>query len=128
MRQGGTETAPGRLFVTSGDASARALVGKTEITPKTWHHLALVRDRRRVAIYLDGKTPPEIYGEVAVDPKQKLKSLLIGGAENGSASFEGKLDEVSLFDRALSVAEISGHFRASRDNSESLRPNCDWCV
>jgi hypothetical protein len=110
---GGTHAVPGRLFFTSGDVSANALVGTTEITPKTWHHLALVRDRGQVGIYLDGNTKPEILGQVSVSPKRGLKSLVIGGTENSLASFEGKIDEVALFDRALGAHEIARHFAAS---------------
>ena len=109
---GGTNAAPGRLFYSSGDTSTKTLAGTTELAPKTWHHLALVRDRGRVAIYLDGKTEPEVSGEVAADPKHNLKSLLVGGSEKSFASFEGKIDEVALYDRALNAAEIAQHFSA----------------
>ena len=117
---GGTNADPGRLFFSSGDVSAKALVGTTEITPKTWHHLALVRDRGQVVIYLDGKTEPEIIGLAEVDPKRGLKSLFVGGGtENDPASFEGKIDEVALFDRSLAAEEIARHFAASLADAPS---------
>ena len=55
---GGTRSAPGRL-VFLGEGSP--LVGKTPIAPKTWNHVVLVRDGRRVAVYLNGA--PDLSGE-----------------------------------------------------------------
>ena len=33
---------------------AKLLTGKTTLAPETWHHIVLVRDGKKVAIYLDG--------------------------------------------------------------------------
>jgi len=110
---GGTNLAPGRLFFSTGGAHAKEIVGKTRLEPKTWHHLALVRDRGQVSIYLDGKTEPEIFAEAGIDPKNRLASLIIGGRENSLASFEGKIDEVALFDRALGARDVTQHYNAS---------------
>ena len=38
--------------------------GKTEISPKTWHHLVLTRTGGRIAVHLDGNPEPEIAGDV----------------------------------------------------------------
>ena len=92
------------------------------MAPKTWHHLALVHDHGQVAIYLDGNTEPEIVAQAEINPRNRLESLIIGGRENGVASFEGKIDEVALFDRALSPLEIARHYSASgsgRGNPEA---------
>ena len=78
-----------------------------------------MRDRGQVAIYLDGKTEPEIRGQDTQSPKRALKSLLVGGSENSPASFEGKIDEVALFDRALGAPEIAKHFAASLSDAPS---------
>jgi hypothetical protein len=117
---GGTRMAWGRLFFSSDDSATRSLVGKTEITNKTWHHLGLVRDRGRITIYLDGKDSPEIFGEVAADPKRALKSVLVGGSGNNLTSFEGKIDEIAVYDRALDSLEIARHFAASAAAKPSL--------
>jgi hypothetical protein len=111
---GGTEVAPGRLYFASGRLGAPVLAGKFQIVPKTWHHLVLVRDGNRVAAYLDGNPEPEITGEAERDPVKGRGSLLIGGRGEGVTSFEGKIDEVAFYDRALDAAEIAGHLRAAR--------------
>jgi hypothetical protein len=116
----GTNSAPGRLFCSNGAVSTEALIGAAEIRPKTWHHLVLVRDRGQVVIYLDGRTEPEITGKATVNSTRKLKSLFIGGNANGRANFEGKIDEVTVFDRALGASEIARHFAASRTSEAKL--------
>ena len=98
--------------------------GDTEIAPKTWHHVALVRSPgRRVAVYLDGKLEPEIDGIDGLAPANGPRvgrgapdpALFIGGRGGGGADsrFEGKIDEVALYDRALTADEITAHFRAA---------------
>jgi hypothetical protein len=109
---GGTEFAAGRLFLSASGVRAN-LVGNAEIASKTWHHFALVHYPDKVVIYLDGKSEPDIKGQDLVDPKSRLKSLIVGGRENGLAGFEGKIDEVALFKRALGAQEITRHFDAS---------------
>ena len=97
---GGTNGAPGRL--TFGP-----LTGRSEIQPKTWNHVALVRDGSRVAVYLNGVPEPELAGSAgpAASPR-----VWLGGAEGQTETFEGKLDEVALYDRALSPEEIRRRF------------------
>ena len=120
---GGTNVAAGRLVLSRGGATPMAFTGKTDIVPKTWHHLALVNERGRVSIYIDGKSEPEISCQVESVPKSRLESLFVGGRDDGLASFEGKIDEVALFDRALSVAELARHFEASQlgSTTEAVR-------
>jgi hypothetical protein len=115
---GGTRSAPGRLFFIHGNESARALTGRTEIVPRTWHHLAVARRREHVDVYLDGHAQPEISGALGSEPARGRIAFLFGGASDGSADFEGKIDEVALYDRALSVQELAGHLRVLKDASE----------
>ncbi len=107
---GGTSAGPGRLYLSSG---SKIVVSPTKIALKTWHHIALVREGKRVAIYLDGNPVTGISGEAAADESFRLTSILVGGRDDGAAAFEGKIDEVAVFDRALDGEEIAGHFRAS---------------
>jgi Concanavalin A-like lectin/glucanases superfamily len=111
---GGAGTASGRLFFSSLSAASTVLRGKTEIAFKTWHHLALVRDRRRVSLHIDGRAEPELSGDVEPAITNQPAILWIGGRSRGDSNFEGKLDEIAVFDRALSAREIAEHAQAAR--------------
>ena len=76
----------------------------------------------RSASILTARLSPRFSVRSRWIPKRGLKSLLVGGSENSLASFEGKIDEVALFDRALGAQEIARHFAASlADGAEFAR-------
>jgi len=116
---GGTETGAGKLFFHTGDDAKEALVGKTEIglrswdRPKSWHHVVLVRDGDRVTVYLNGNTVPEISARGAPPCPAGAARILLGGRADNTANFEGKIDEVAIYRRALPPEEIARHYRAA---------------
>ena len=74
--------------------------------PGTWHHVAYTNDATGAqSIYFDGNlvAGPGAVGAVGGMPINNL--LAIGTANNGG-SFNGILDEVKVFNRLLSEAEI----------------------
>jgi hypothetical protein len=100
---------PGRLFFASG--ASTPVIGRTEIARKTWTHVALVRDGRNVAVYLNGDPSPEIIAETALSTSGD-GPLFVGGSADNTANFEGKIDEVALFNRPVKAAELAAHVRA----------------
>lgn len=108
----GTENAGGKLFF-GGSKSDEVLSGKAGIPIKTWSHIAVVRDGRKVSIYLNGQSAPEISGESPVDLSSGAVEIFIGSRGDAVATFEGRVDEIAVFNRALSAEEIAGHYRAA---------------
>ena len=105
---GGTEHAPGRLvFVARG----MLLEGKTPIALRTWNHVVIVRDRARIDVYLNGSERPEIAGTATGNAGNS--ELLIGGTEDRSAGFEGRIDEIAVYREALPAKAVLRHFAAS---------------
>jgi hypothetical protein len=100
---GGTAAMPGRLLFRHGDETSS---GRTMIERWTWNHVAVVRDGERVRAYLNGAGEPEIDAAVAADFPAPFDQFFFGGRSDNDSNWEGRLDEIAVFDRALSQEEI----------------------
>jgi hypothetical protein len=110
---GGRDLAAGKLFFSNGKAQGEILQGKTEILPKTWNHVVMVREGKKVVVYLNGKTRPEISGEARIGFPSGVARVFIGGDNDNLADFYGKICEVSIYTRALTPQEIAKHYSAA---------------
>ncbi len=106
---GGKDRHSGRLIFPHGaDAAPATLVaGSTEIRRWTWNHVLLVRDGQQVRVYLNGNQHPEIESDSPADFPPGFDQLFLGGRCDNEANWEGRLDEVALFPRAISAAEVA---------------------
>ncbi len=103
----------GRLIFFNGNERNTVLVGRTPIERRQWHHVVLVREGRKVTVYLDGNSSPEIVGDADVTVAPEVQSVFLGGRCDNFANLEGKLDEVSVYSRALTANEVAAHYRVS---------------
>ena len=84
----------------------------TLVQEREWTHLAFVYDGRaaaaeRVRLYLDGALEAVAYeAESTLDPTAAAP-LYVGNLVNGGSVFEGRIDEVAVWRRALDAAEIA---------------------
>ncbi len=85
------------------------LEGKTSFG-RNWNHVAVTRERERVRVFLNGKL--EIDGEFSLGVVAN-PLVLVGGGHSDAPSLEGKIDEVAVFDRALTPQEVARHYAAS---------------
>ena len=91
--------AKGHLLFSDGEKTYH---GKTPVKRWTWRQVTLVREGGKAKIYLDGKL--EI--EASVKTGQVVEHFFIGGRSDNQANWEGRLDEVAVFERALRAEEI----------------------
>jgi hypothetical protein len=103
---------PGRLFFYNGDASKMA-VGKTELALDSWNHVVLVRDGKRIAVYLNGDAAPEITGEMDRGYPEGVLQFFLGGRNDNFANFLGNIAEAAIYDRALTGEEAARHYNAA---------------
>lgn len=106
---GGTATAPGRLVYLQGDggAAAKTVVGTATLDRWTWYHVAFIRERGRVRVHLNGSATPDIDVPTGAGASGRWEQFFFGGRTDGTANWEGRLDEVAVFPRALTPAEIA---------------------
>jgi len=90
--------------------------GATTVSPGTWHHVAAVYDGTKMFIYLDGVL--DGTNTMTRVPTDGGTSLKIGArGDDANTRLNGLMDEISIFDRALSPFEI-----ASLAGSDSTPP------
>jgi hypothetical protein len=98
----GTGGMPGRIMLREGGKAAPVACGKTEVPRWKWQHLVLVQSKGSVKAYLNGA----LEFEAVVAQKTPIEQCFFGGRSDSDSNWEGRLDEVAVFDRALNVDEI----------------------
>jgi len=111
---GGTAGAADRLIFFNGNDLGQLLEGSTLLELKRWYHVLLARDGRKVTVYLDGNPKPEITGEADIAKSRGPGLVSIGGRNDKFANFAGKIDEVAVYDRALTPDEVVQHYAQAR--------------
>jgi hypothetical protein len=72
----------------------------------SWHHIVLTRNSNdKVDLYIDGQTSTRLFSDTVQSGTATF--ALLGNTNDGSNQlFMGKLDEVRLYNRALSPSEV----------------------
>jgi hypothetical protein len=102
---GGTSGHSGKLIFFRGNDPSTVVAGKTSIPRWKWQHVAFVRNRRSVTIYLNGKK--EIETETVGSFPAVFDHVFAGGRSDNDSNWEGRLDEIAVFDRPLTQDEVS---------------------
>jgi hypothetical protein len=91
------------LYLDDGDGSGYR--GDTLLNTGQWYHIAATWDGTTVRIYVDGvldNDPPDLHGDnISTD----TRAFYIGG-RSGADLLDGILDDIRIYNRALSEAEI----------------------
>jgi len=91
-----------------GDNSWNSVLADV-VADENWHHAAVTYDMKQILVYLDGKSFTTVSIGVAggIDPLQNEASVTIGVTNvNGGEPAQGTIDEVAIFNSALSEADI----------------------
>lgn len=95
----------GRLLFLHGAGPEPVAVGRGTIPRWTWAHVVIVRDGERVRVWLDGA--PDIDVACPAGALGAIPHLFVGGRSDNDSNWEGRIDEVTVFDRALADDEIA---------------------
>ena len=89
-----------------------SLYTNRNLKAQVWHHLALVRQGTTLRLYVDGQLDNQATAEQLVELTIPAP-LILGASLAYSLHYQGLIDEVSVHNRALSVAEIERIYGAS---------------
>jgi hypothetical protein len=89
------------MLIDAGDQSPR-VIGKTEVPRWKWQHLAFVRQDNRLKVYLNG----QLEHDATTASTVPIEQCFFGGRSDNDSNWEGRLDEIAVFPRALTPAEI----------------------
>ena len=96
-----------------------AVTGDTDITDNVWHHVVAVRDSSagQNLLYVDGQLDaPALDVAYNAGFGSSTAELNIGYLDlNQLFHLQGGIDEVALYDRALTPEEIEQHYDAGKD-------------
>jgi hypothetical protein len=107
---------PGKISFNFDDAenNSDALLAPLQLS--RWHHVVVTFDRGEMKIYLNGALAAEAQTRLRpnpiLDPKQGA-ALGIGntGGKTYNIPFDGLIDEVKIYNRALTAAEVAQYAR-----------------
>jgi parallel beta-helix repeat protein len=87
-----------------------------------WHHIALTYNGSAINLYLDGSMVKSVSASGKVD-RNPSRDIYIGKDPWGN-SFNGYIDEVRIYDRALTEGEVHGLFAGQVHASDANQDGC----
>jgi hypothetical protein len=84
---------------------------------RRWIHAVLVQDGSTCRLYFNGKP----VGELPLASPTAPDPLSIGGDATPTTRFEGKIDELAIYDRPLTPEVVAAHFQAAAPKADQAR-------
>lgn len=87
------------------DWGARGIYARAPMEKGSWYHIVLSRENNRVNLYVNSK---KVYSNAFIDLNTKeTDKLILGQDSKGAGAFNGLMDDLIFFDRALTIEEIN---------------------
>ena len=82
------------------------------VKPGVWHHLVYVREHATIRVYLDGELM--LSGNTVESAYGTSNRIVAGIRPDNVLPFGGLLDELAIYNRALTGLEVRRHYQASK--------------
>jgi hypothetical protein len=124
------EVGPGGIGFSVGNGTGFPEAGPVVVSTNIWHHIAGTYDGSNIKFYVDGVLQATAPQSGSISPMQANSFLSIGSEEGRSVCpscvssryFNGLIDEVEIFNRALSQPEIQAIYDAG--SAGKCKPTC----
>ena len=96
-----------RLSIYDGSTQGSDVMGTVDLRDNKWHHLIITYDGSMGTVYVDGELGSS--RSMTRDPASSNTRLTLGlrsSGWGGNMPFRGDIDQVAIFDRALSASEV----------------------
>ena len=108
------------VFIGHTGGAFTVLSSSNTYTLTDWHHVAFTYDQTNLKLYVDGSEAASVAKTTAIDYNDGGKGTdthigKVGGTMNYSSPSEGLIDEVAIFNSALSASKVA----SLRDTSGS---------
>ncbi len=97
-----------QLWYSSGGSNSLRLYGSTPVRDGNWHHVAVTRDDSKIVIYVDGME--DAITTTSPVPDIQNGVLRIGMESDGDYPFQGQIDDVRVYNYALTSAQVKDIF------------------
>src|SRR5204863_482455 len=105
---------------------ARIMYGPTGLGPNTWTHLAGTFDGATMRLYVNGELVASQAQTAALTAT--AGTLQIGADSYTGENFAGRIDEVRIYNRALSAAEIQADMNTGAGSAVERWQGAGWTV
>ena len=95
------------------DLPGANIIGATTMSAGAWHHITMVRNGNNGYVYLNGTQDGTASGLSALNATSNIV-LEIGAQGKGVGPFGGSIDEVRIYNRALSAAEVANLYESAK--------------
>lgn len=119
--------APGKLWLIVTDGVLeQVLFSPSPLTLGAFHHVAATLDGTTARLFIDGQVVTTALQ--ARTPFNSNDPLWIAGINNGFNTWPGLVDEVAIYNRALSAAEILSIYNAGANGKCAPTPTGNGCT
>ena len=130
VHDGGSGRAQMGIFSEGGALKGRAetVGGRYDVSialPSTdsWHHVALVFSGNALTLYVDGSSSSTTFTSTTLNSTTDELNISKRVGSSSQYFFDGAIDEVRVFNRALQTEEITGYYT----NPNPLSRTCPSC-
>ena len=105
--------------IRSGDGDVSSIAGNTVQPQKAWRHVVVTADGEQLQLYEEGElvASKPCAGVAASDSD----TVWFGTDARGTQVWNGRIDEVALFDRALNEQEVAALYRTAQEEIARIR-------